>query len=83
MLAYFGGETGADVKYVGSDSFKQQIMIDTEAGSAPNVVVFPQPGLAADMAGRGFLAPLEHAAVLTHRTPQPIFLAANRNHDFV
>ena len=58
VLAYFGEATGADVKYVGSDSFEQQIMIDAEAGSAPNVAVFPQPGLAADMAGRGFLTPL-------------------------
>ena len=34
-------------------------MIDAEAGSAPNVSVFPQPGLAADMASRGFLTPLK------------------------
>ncbi len=58
VLAYFGEATGADVKYTGSDSFEQQIMIDAEAGSAPNVAVFPQPGLAADMAKRGFLSPL-------------------------
>ncbi|MFK8034408.1 MAG: ABC transporter substrate-binding protein [Hyphomicrobiales bacterium] len=59
VLAYFGAATGADVKYVGSDSFEQQIMIDAEAGSAPNVAVFPQPGLASDMASRGFLTPLK------------------------
>ena len=58
VLAYFAEATGADVKYVGSDSFEQQILIDAEAGSAPNVAVFPQPGLAADMAQRGFLTPL-------------------------
>ncbi len=58
VLAYFAKATGADVKYVGSDSFEQQILIDAEAGSAPNVSVFPQPGLAADMAKRGFLSPL-------------------------
>jgi alpha-glucoside transport system substrate-binding protein len=58
VLAYFSEATGADVKYVGSDSFEQQIMIDAEAGSAPNVAIFPQPGLAADMAKRGFLVPL-------------------------
>lgn len=58
VLAYFAEATGADVKYVGSDSFEQQILIDAEAGSAPNVAVFPQPGLAADMASRGFLSPL-------------------------
>jgi alpha-glucoside transport system substrate-binding protein len=59
VLEYFAEATGADVKYVGSDGFEQQIMIDAEAGSAPNVAVFPQPGLAADMASRGFLSPLK------------------------
>ncbi|MEM8657255.1 MAG: ABC transporter substrate-binding protein [Pseudomonadota bacterium] len=58
VLAYFAAATGADVRYTGSDSFEQQIMIDAEAGSAPNVAVFPQPGLARDMASRGFLTPL-------------------------
>jgi len=58
VLAYFGAATGADIRYTGSDSFEQQIVIDAEAGSSPNVAVFPQPGLAADMAGRGFLASL-------------------------
>lgn len=58
VLAVFEEKTGADVRYVGSDSFEQQIMIDAEAGSAPNIAVFPQPGLAADMARRGFLTAL-------------------------
>ena len=58
VLAPFAAASGHDVRYVGSDSFEQQIMVDAEAGSAPNVAVFPQPGLAADMASRGFLAPL-------------------------
>ncbi len=58
VLAYFGEAANADVRYVGSDSFEQQIMVDAEAGSAPNVAVFPQPGLASDMAKRGFLTPL-------------------------
>ena len=58
VLAYFAEATGADVRYTGSDSFEQQIMVDAEAGSAPNVAVFPQPGLASDMAARGFLTPL-------------------------
>ena len=58
VLAYFAAATGADVRYTGSDSFEQQIVIDAEAGSAPNVAVFPQPGLASDMASRGFLTPL-------------------------
>lgn len=58
VLSGFAEKTGADVRYVGSDSFEQQIVVDAEAGSAPNVAVFPQPGLAADMASRGFLTPL-------------------------
>jgi alpha-glucoside transport system substrate-binding protein len=58
VLAYFEEATGADVKYAGSDSFEQQISIDVQAGSAPNIAIFPQPGLAADMASKGFLTPL-------------------------
>lgn len=58
VLAAFAAKTGHDVRYVGSDSFEQQAVIDLEAGSAPNVLAFPQPGLAADMAARGFLTPL-------------------------
>lgn len=58
VLAYFAKATGVDVKYTGSDAFEQQIVIDAEAGSAPNIAVFPQPGLAAGMAKRGFLTPL-------------------------
>ncbi|MDJ1018302.1 MAG: ABC transporter substrate-binding protein [Paracoccaceae bacterium] len=58
VIAYFADATGAEVVYTGSDSFEQQIVIDAEAGAAPNVAVFPQPGLAADMASRGLLSPL-------------------------
>lgn len=58
VIAYFVAATGATVNYSGSDSFEQQIVIDTEAGSPPDIAVFPQPGLAADLAKKGFLRPL-------------------------
>ena len=58
ILAYFEDATGANVVYAGSDSFEQQIIIDIEAGSPPNIAVFPQPGLAANVAGSGGLVPL-------------------------
>ncbi len=58
VIAYFEEATGADVQYAGSDSFEQQIVIDVQAGSAPNIAIFPQPGLAADLASKGFLTPL-------------------------
>ena len=58
VFAYFEEATGATVNYSGSDSFEQDIVISTQSGSAPNVAVFPQPGLAADLAARGSLTPL-------------------------
>ncbi len=58
LLAYFNDATGGNATYAGSDSFEQQIVIDAEAGSAPNISVFPQPGLAANLASKGQLAPL-------------------------
>ena len=58
VLSAFAEASGHDVRYTGSDSFEQQILVDSEAGSAPNIAVFPQPGLANEMASRGFLAPL-------------------------
>ncbi|WP_191601475.1 ABC transporter substrate-binding protein [Marinomonas algicola] len=59
VIAYFEEATGAEVEYAGSDSFEQQIVIDTQAGSAPNVSIFPQPGLAADLAAKGLITPLD------------------------
>ncbi len=58
VLAYFAEATGATVEHAGSDSFEQQIIIDTEAGSPPNIAIFPQPGLAANVAAKGHLTPL-------------------------
>ena len=59
VLTAFAEASGHDVRYVGSDSFEQQIVVDAEAGSPPNIAVYPQPGLATDMAARGFLTPLQ------------------------
>ena len=58
VLAYFEAATGAQVQYSGSDSFEQDIVISARSGSAPNLAVFPQPGLAADLASQGLLTPL-------------------------
>jgi alpha-glucoside transport system substrate-binding protein len=58
VFAYFEAATGATVQYSGSDSFEQDIVISARARSAPNLAVFPQPGLAADLAAQGLLTPL-------------------------
>jgi alpha-glucoside transport system substrate-binding protein len=58
MLAYFAAATGVEVKYSSSENYEQQIVIDTQAGSPPDIAVLPQPGLLADLASKGFLVPL-------------------------
>lgn len=58
MLDYFREATGVDVKYSSSENYEQQIVIDTQAGSPPDVAILPQPGLIADLASKGHLTPL-------------------------
>ena len=58
ILDYFREATGAEVKYSSSENYEQQIVIDTQAGSPPNIAVLPQPGLLADLAAKGLLVPL-------------------------
>ena len=59
MYAYFAEATGADVRYSGSESFEQDIVIGTQAGTLPDVASFPQPGLAQDLARQGVLVALD------------------------
>lgn len=58
VLAAFEKSTGATAKASCSQSSEQQIVIDIKAGSPSNISVFPQPGLAANMAAIGGLTPL-------------------------
>ncbi|MBP2447378.1 ABC transporter substrate-binding protein [Rhizobium leguminosarum] len=58
VLAYFTEATGIEAKYSSSENYEQQIVIDTQAGSPPNIAVLPQPGLLADLASKGYLTPL-------------------------
>ncbi len=58
MLAYFSAATGVTVSYSSSENYEQQIVIDTQAGSPPDIAVLPQPGLIADLASKGLLTPL-------------------------
>ncbi|WP_416798010.1 ABC transporter substrate-binding protein [Ciceribacter azotifigens] len=58
ILAYFEDATGIDVKYSSSENYEQQIVIDTQAGSPPNIAILPQPGLIADLSSKGYLVPL-------------------------
>lgn len=62
VIANFEKATGATVKHSCSQSSEQQIVIDIKAGSPSNISVFPQPGLAANMAAIGGLVPLSDKA---------------------
>ena len=61
VVANFERSTGAVVKHSCSQSSENQIVIDIKAGSPSNISVFPQPGLAANMAAQGALTPLGNA----------------------
>ncbi len=59
LYAYFLEATGATVNYSGSESFEQDIVIASRAGGLPDVALFPQPGLAKDLAAQGVLQPFD------------------------
>ena len=46
-----------DIQYESSKEFEAQISIRAQGGSAPDIAIFPQPGLLGDLASRGFLKP--------------------------
>ncbi len=58
MLAYFTAASGVTVNYSSSENYEQQIVIDTQAGSPPDIAVLPQPGLIGDLASKGLIVPL-------------------------
>jgi alpha-glucoside transport system substrate-binding protein len=61
VLDYFTEATGVTINYSSSENYEQQIVIDTQAGSPPNIAILPQPGLLQDLASKGLLTPLDDA----------------------
>ena len=53
MVKVFEDATGIDVKYEGTKQFEQDISVRVDAGNAPDVADFPQPGLLASFAKTG------------------------------
>ncbi|MBC7517799.1 MAG: extracellular solute-binding protein [Microbacteriaceae bacterium] len=45
------------IKYEASKEFEAQIGIRAQGGNAPDLAIFPQPGLLGDLASRGFIQP--------------------------
>lgn len=54
-------ENDIDIKYESSKEFEAQIAVRAQGGNAPDLAIFPQPGLMADIAKRGFLKPAPDA----------------------
>ena len=57
-FAPFTAETGIQVIYEGTDAFATVLPIRVEGGDLPDLAIFPQPGLMADLAREGVLTPL-------------------------
>lgn len=57
-LAPFEEKTGIEVKYEGTDAFAKLLPVRVRSGKAPDVAMFPQPGLMQDFAKSGDLVPV-------------------------
>lgn len=57
-LAPFEEKTGIEVVYEGTDAFATLLPVRVESGDAPDVAMFPQPGLMRDFAQSGQLVPI-------------------------
>ena len=54
-VAEFEDATGIDIQYEGSKEFEASISIRIEAGDAPDIADFPQPGLLATFVKQGYV----------------------------
>jgi alpha-glucoside transport system substrate-binding protein len=50
-------ENDIDIQYEGSKEFEAQIGVRAQGGNAPDLAIFPQPGLLADLASRDYIQP--------------------------
>ncbi len=65
-LDEFGAENGIDITYTGSADWEAEVNVQVDAGSPPDISIFPQPGKLADFARDGVLLPLpENVAAAT------------------
>jgi len=54
-------ENGIDIQYESSKEFEAQIAVRAQGGNAPDLAIFPQPGLMADIANLDYLVPAPDA----------------------
>nr|WP_254015111.1 extracellular solute-binding protein [Limnofasciculus baicalensis] len=58
-LAPFTEETGIKIVYEGTNEFATLLPVRVDSGNAPDIAMFPQPGLMADFAREGKLIPVD------------------------
>jgi alpha-glucoside transport system substrate-binding protein len=56
-------ENDIDIEYESSKEFEAQIAVRAQGGNAPDLAIFPQPGLMRDMASLGYLKPAPESVV--------------------
>ena len=57
-VAAFEEATGIDIQYIGGKEFETSISVRVDAGNAPDIADFPQPGLLANFVASGDIADL-------------------------
>lgn len=63
-FAPFTAETGIEVIYEGTDAFATVLPIRVAGGDVPDLAIFPQPGLMADLAREGALTAIDEVVDL-------------------
>lgn len=58
-LAPLAAETGIEIVYEGTDAFATVLPIRVQGGDPPDIALFPQPGLMADLAREGAMVSLD------------------------
>lgn len=63
VMEIAGENAGTDVSFEGSDSFEQDVIIQIEGGTPPDVAFFPQPGAVVEQGAQGNAVALEDVGV--------------------
>ncbi|MEM9818464.1 MAG: ABC transporter substrate-binding protein [Cyanobacteria bacterium P01_D01_bin.6] len=75
-IAPFTEATGIQVEYEGTDAFTTLISVRVDSGDAPDIALFPQPGLMLDFAAQGNLVPQDRATLESAYAPYWLDLAS-------
>ncbi|HEY9887775.1 MAG TPA: ABC transporter substrate-binding protein [Candidatus Obscuribacterales bacterium] len=75
-IAPFTEATGIEVIYEGTDAFTTLISVRVDGGDAPDIALFPQPGLMLDFAAEGRLVPQARSPLANAYDPYWLDLAS-------